>query len=376
MRKIRFGIVGMGNIGASHARALLDGRAARAELGAVCDTDPARLDAWRGAARVFSRLDEMLASDVLDALLVATPHFGHVEAATAGLRSGRHVLVEKPIAVHKADAVRMLAAHTDKSLRFGVMFNQRTNPAFRKIRRLLQAGELGAPRRVQWTLTDWFRPDAYYRSSSWRATWGGEGGGVLVNQSPHQLDLLCWLFGLPGSTRAFCHFGKYHEIEVEDEVTAYLEWPGGATGVFITSTGEAPGTNRLEIACDRGRVVYENGRLAFTRNETPAPVFCRETDEPFGVPPVWNADIPVGGAGGQHAEIMQNFADSILDGAPLIAPAEEGLQQVELANAMLLSTWLGRTVELPLDGVVFAAELETRIARSAAHRPKNAPATR
>lgn len=363
MKKIRFGIVGMGNIGTNHARALLDNKIEHAELSAVCDSDAARLASYtcHDSVGVFSHLDEMLANDSCDVLLVATPHFGHVETTIKGLQSGRHVLVEKPIAVHKTDAERMLAAHTDRKLQFGVMFNQRTNPAFRKIRHLIQTGELGALTRIQWTLTDWFRPDVYYRSSAWRATWAGEGGGVLVNQSPHQLDLLCWLFGLPRRIRAFCHFGKYHKIEVEDEVTAYLEWPSGATGVFITSTGEAPGTNRLEIAGDLGRLIYENGKLCFTRNETPASEFSRNSKDLFGLPAIWEVNIPVSGIGGQHIEIIQNFTNAVIDGVPLIAPAEEGLQSVELANAMLLSTWLDRTIELPLDGAQFVTKLEEQI---------------
>ncbi len=365
MKNVRFGIVGLGNIGTSHAQALLGQQVRRAGLAAVCDANPARLAAYRDQVPAFTALGDLLQAD-LDVVLVATPHFAHVDGAVEALRAGRHVLVEKPIAVHKADAERMLAAHTDPRVLFGAMFNQRTNPAFRKIRQLISTGELGRISRVQWTLTHWFRSDAYYKSGGWRATWAGEGGGVLVNQSPHQLDLLCWLFGLPARVRAFCHFGRHHAIEVEDEVTAYLEFPNGATAVFITSTGEAPGTNRLEIAGDRGRVVYESGRLQFIRNEVATSVFSRTTPELFTAPATWEVNIPVGGQGGQHTEIMQNFADAVLDGVPLIAPAAEGLQSVELANAMLLSTWLNETVELPLSGATFHAELQKRIARSAA----------
>jgi predicted dehydrogenase len=373
MNPVRFGIVGLGNMGAIHARNLLAGDVPGAELAAVCDVDPARLTAYAPKTRTFSDLDQMIASGAIDALLVATPHFLHPDAAIAALRAGKHVLVEKPVAVHKAEVERMLAAHSGEAaqLTFGAVFNQRTNPAYRKIRHLIQSGELGAVQRVQWTLTDWFRSDAYYASSPWRATWAGEGGGVLVNQSPHQLDLWCWLFGRPSRVRAFCHFGKYHSIEVEDEVTAYVEMSGGATGVFITSTGEAPGTNRLEIAAERGRVVYENGQLRFTRNETPTPEFSRTTRELFGLPALWEISIPVSGTGGQHLEILRNFTDSIHGTATLIAPAAEGLNSVELANAMLLSTWLDRTIELPVDGQVFRQELEKRIADSAAMKSKS-----
>jgi predicted dehydrogenase len=376
MNSVRFGIVGLGNMGAVHARNLAQGAVPHGTLAAVCDSDPARTAGYGETVRVFHDLGEMVRSGAIDALVIATPHFAHPDAAILALRAGLHVLVEKPLAVHKADAERMLAAHAaaGAKLQFGIVFNQRTRAPHRKIRQLIQSGELGPVRRVQWTLTDWFRSDAYYASSPWRATWDGEGGGVLINQAPHQLDLWCWLFGLPARVRAFCQFGRYHTIDVEDDVTAYFEMPGGATGTFITSTGEAPGTNRLEIAADRGRVVYEGGQLQFTRNEIPAPEFSRTTKEIFGLPPKWDVAIPVAGNDRQHLEILQNFTAAIRDGAPLIAPAAEGLASVELANAMLLSTWLDRTIDLPLDGRVFQAELEKRIAASAGKRrnPKSA----
>ena len=366
MNPVRFGIVGLGNMGAIHARNLHSGAVKHGILAAVCDSDAARLAAYGENVRAFRDLGEMVRSGAIDALVIATPHFAHPDAAVLALGAGLHVLVEKPMAVHKADAERMLAAHAAAGgrLQFGAVFNQRTRVPYRKIRHLVQSGELGTVRRVQWTLTDWFRTDAYYASSPWRATWDGEGGGVLINQGPHQLDLWCWLFGLPERVRAFCRFGQYHAIDVEDDVTAYLEMPGGATGTFIISTGEAPGTSRLEIAADRGRVVYEHGQLRFTRNEMPAPEFARTSRDIWGVPPTWEVSIPLTGNDGQHLEILQNFTDGIREGTPLIAPAAEGLASVELANAMLLSTWLDRTIDLPLDGRVFQTALEQRIAES------------
>jgi predicted dehydrogenase len=370
MNPVRFGIVGLGNMGALHARNLLTGAVKGGVLAAVCDSDAARLATYGDSVRAFHDPGEMVRSGCIDALIIATPHFAHPDAAVLAFGAGVHVLVEKPIAVHKAEAERMIAAHAaaGRRLHFGAVFNQRTRAPYRKIRDLIRSGELGPLRRIQWTLTDWFRSDAYYGSSPWRATWDGEGGGVLINQAPHQLDLWCWLFGSPERVRAFCRFGRYHAIEVEDDVTAYLEMPGGVTGTFITSTGEAPGTSRLEIAADRGRIVYENGQLRFARNEIPAGEFSRTTREIFGVPPTWDVTIPTPGPEGQHLAIVQNFADAILTQAPLIAPAAEGLASVELANAMLLSTWLDRTIELPLDGRVFQAELEQRIAASAQKR--------
>ena len=226
------------------------------------------------------------------------------------------------------------------------------------------ASELGELVRVNWIITDWFRTEAYYASGGWRATWKGEGGGVLLNQCPHNLDMLVWLCGRPARVRGFCQLGRYHEIEVEDNVTAYLEYPNGATGVFVTSTGEAPGTNRLEICGEMGKVVLENNRITFTRNEISMIQFSRTTKAGFARPEVWNVEVPYDTTGGQHFDITRNFVDAILDGAPLICPAAEGLHSVELANAILYSSLIGKTVELPLDAQAYEQRLSGLIADS------------
>jgi predicted dehydrogenase len=241
------------------------------------------------------------------------------------------------------------------------MFNQRTDPYYRKLKQLIDGGELGALVRVSWIITNWFRTEAYYRGGGWRATWRGEGGGVLLNQCPHQLDLMQWLFGMPTKVAGFCGFGKRHDIEVEDQVTAYLEYENGATGTFITSTGEAPGTNRLEVAGERGQVVIEDDTFRFTRNETPADEFIRTSPEPFGKPGVWNVNIPISGHGGQHKEVLQNFIDAIRNGTVLIAPASEGIRSVELGNAILYSSLTGQPVVMPLDSSAFEAKLKQLI---------------
>ena len=290
------------------------------------------------------------------------------------LEQGLHLLTEKPISVHVADCKRLIAAHTNPKQVFAAMFNQRTDPHYIKIRQLIQSGELGEIQRTNWIITDWFRSDAYYAMGGWRATWKGEGGGVLLNQCPHNLDLFQWICGKPSSIRANCSFGKYHDIEVEDEVTAYLEYPNGATGIFITTTGEAPGTNRLEITGDRGRLVCENGKVSFIRNETGTREFCKTTKEAFGLPERWNVDIPVNGSGDQHTGILKNFVAAILDGAPLIAPAEEGIHSVEMANAMLYSSMTGQTVRLPLDAEAYEAKLMQLIAESRFEKKTVAPA--
>ena len=283
--------------------------------------------------------------------------------------------MEKPISVHKADAERLIAAHQDQRQIFAAMFNQRTDPCYRRIRSLVQAGELGEIRRINWVITDWFRTAAYYASGGWRATWAGEGGGVLLNQCPHNLDLLQWMFGMPQRVRAFCHFGRYHDIEVEDDVTAYLEFANGATGVFITSTGETPGTNRLEITGESGRLVYEDRKIHHWRNAVPMSAFSRTAAQAFARPENTGEVIPAADHGGQHNEVLQNFADAILAGQPLIAPAEEGLHSVELGNAMLLSTWLDQTIELPLDASRFERLLRQHIRKSSFKKQVAVPVT-
>jgi len=364
MKKVRLGIVGIGNMGYSHATSVLAGKVPRLELTAVADTEPARRALAPGVAG-FATLGEMIGSGLIDAVLIATPHYAHTTLGIEALQAGLHVMVEKPISVHKADAERLLAAHTNRRQVFGAMFNQRTDRNYRKIRQLIGGGKLGAIRRVNWIITNWFRTEVYYSGSDWRATWAGEGGGVLLNQCPHNLDLLQWMLGLPQRVRAFCHFGKYHAIEVEDEVTAYLEFASGATGVFIASTGEAPGTNRLEIAGERGRLVYENDKITFTRNVVPASEFSHRAKEGFSAPKTQDVAMPALDHGGQHNEILCNFTDAILDGVPLIAPAAEGIHSVEFANAVLYSAWTGRTVELPLDGGRYERALKRKIAGSA-----------
>jgi predicted dehydrogenase len=233
-----------------------------------------------------------------------------------------------------------------------------------KIRKLIQSGELGAIARVSWIITDWYRTEAYYSSGGWRATWKGEGGGVLLNQCLHNLDVMQWLCGMPASVRGFCQLGRFHNIEVEDNVTAYLEYPNGATGVFITSTGEAPGTNRFEIAGTRGRLVLEKDKLHFTRNEVSMTEFNKTSKVGFMKPEVWQVEIPFENATAPHATLMQNFVDAILDGAPLIAPGEDGIYSVELANTMLYSSLINQTVELPLDGAAYEKKLQQLIAGS------------
>src|SRR5256885_398423 len=283
MNKVRLGIIGMGNIGKHHAGYLLEGKVPRCELVAVCSTSLQKIEPYKAKAlKVFDHAEELIPSREVDAVIVATPHYQHTTLGIATLEAGLHLMVEKPISAHKADAERLIAvAKQHPEQVFAAMFQLRTEPRYLKIRKLIQEGELGEIVRMSWIITDWYRTEAYYASGGWRATWRGEGGGVLLNQCLHNLDVIAWLLGMPARVRGFCQLGRYHHIEVEDNVSAYLEYPNQATGVFVTSTGETPGTNRFEIAGTRGQVVLEHNKLSWTRNDADMILFSRAAKTGF-----------------------------------------------------------------------------------------------
>jgi len=364
MNKVRLGIIGMGNIGKYHADYLLNRKISRCELVAVCDkflTSPEKYQ----SLKLFTDGEELIKSGEVDAVIIATPHFQHTPLGIAALDAGVHAMVEKPISSHKADAERLIAAHErNPNVIFAGMFQLRTEPRYLKIEKLIQDGGLGEIVRVNWINTDWYRTEAYYSSSDWRATWKGEGGGVLLNQCLHNLDTLQWLCGMPKRVRGFCQLGRFHNIEVEDNVTAYMEWANGATGTFISSTGEAPGTNRFEIAGTKGRLVLENNKLIFLRNASDMIEFSRTAQQGFVKPDAKEEEISFENAVVPHAIMVQNFVNAILDGEPLIAPGEQGIHSVELANVMVYSSLLGQTMELPMDGAAWERKLIQLIAES------------
>ncbi len=365
MEKVRIGIVGMGNMGKYHADYLIKGKVAHAELSAVCSTSPEKLSAYKDPVAVFGNGEEMIRSGSIDAVLVATPHYQHTSLGICAIENGIHLMVEKPISAHKADAERLIevsAQHPD--IVFGGMFQLRTEPRYLKLKKLIADGDLGDIVRINWIITDWFRTEAYYASGGWRATWKGEGGGVLLNQCLHQLDALQWLVGMPSKVRSFAQCGRFHDIEVEDNVTAYLEYPNGATGVFVSSTGEAPGSNRFEIAGTRGRVILENDQIKFTRNESCMLEHSKNSPIGFSKPEVWEVAIPFGNAELPHAILMRNFVEAIRNKTPLIAPGVEGIHSVELANVLLYSSLVDQTINLPMDGAAFEAKLQQLIDES------------
>ena len=364
MEEVRIGIIGIGGMGANHARTITEGQVPRLRLTAVADTRQARLDWARenlpGDIALFTDGRSLIDSGTCDAVLIATTHYLHPEYVIYALRHGVHALSEKPAGVYTKQVREMNAVAAGSDRVFAIMFNQRTNCVYRKLHEMIASGELGPLKRVNWIITDWYRTQAYYDAAGWKATWDGEGGGVLLNQCPHQLDLLQWLCGLPVRVRAFCHEAKWHNIEVEDDVTADMEFDNGATGVFVTSTGDAPGTNRLELTFDRAKIVCEHGRLEMDRLKVSEREFCMTEPNGFATPETEHIIVETDGMNEQHAGVFKAFTNRILDGTPLVADGAEGINGLMLSNAMYLSSWLGREVDLPIDEDLFLAELNKR----------------
>ncbi len=346
---IRLGIIGFGNIGSGHAKSIMENQVPNMTLTAVCDISEARRNVCKELYRcveVFECAEDLYKSGICDMVLIAVPHYDHPELAIKAFEYGLNVLVEKPAGVYTKQVKEMNDAAQKSDKLFGIMYNQRTNPMYQKIRKMIQNGELGHIKRITWIITDWYRPQAYHDSSTWRSTWKTEGGGTLINQNPHQLDLWQWLFGMPDRIYAKASFGKYYDIEVEDDVMAYFEYDNGTTGEYITSTGEAPGTNRLEIACDMGRIVVEDGKMMFKRNVISEREHNKINQEPFGQPECWKCEIPVSGFGEQHVGILKNYAAALLNGKELLAKGEEGINGLTISNAIHLSAWTGETVDV------------------------------
>ncbi len=376
-KKIRLGIIGIGNMGSGHACRVVDGECPDFALAAVADINPARKE-WaekRLGEKVvfFDNAEKMLDSGLIDACIVATPHYAHPPLAIECMKRSIHVMVEKPAGVYTKQ-VREMNETADRhpEVVFGLMFNQRTNCVYRKMRELVQSGDFGRIRRTNWIITDWYRPQCYYDSGDWRATWAGEGGGVLLNQCPHQLDLWQWICGMPVKVDTHMKFGLWHDIEVEDDVTAYVEYENGATGVFVTTTGDAHGSNRFEIQMDRAKLLVENDRLYLEEFSVPEPEWSASNKEPFASMPAKKSIVETDGLNPQHTGVVNAWGGAILRGEPLVADGREGIRGLMLSNAMHLSGFLGREVTMPIDEDLFYAELKKRIASS--RRKETGPA--
>ena len=368
MTRVKLGIIGIGNMGSSHCISVTEGKVPELELVAVADVRESRRE-WAkqnlpSGVEIYEDGEALIRAGVCEAVLIATPHYQHPTLAVQAFEQKMHVMCEKPAGVYTKQ-VRLMNEAAQKSGKvFGMMFNQRTNCVYRKMKELVASGEYGQIKRVNWIITDWYRTQAYYNSGGWRATWDGEGGGVLLNQCPHNLDLMQWICGLPVKVQAFCHNGKWHDIEVEDDVTAYLEFANGATGVFVTTTGDAPGTNRFEITLERGKLVCEQDKLSFYELDLSERDYCFKAEDGFAKPTGHVVDLELDGENQQHIGVLNAFAANILRGEPLIARGEEGLNGLMLSNAMHLSSWLGQPVTLPIDEELYLEKLNEHRAAS------------
>ena len=356
MNEVKVGIIGIGNMGSAHLRMITGGNIPDMTVTAVCDIDTEKLNAARNtypALRVFEDYTDLLKNSDTNAVIIAVPHPLHAKIAIEAFEYGKHVLVEKPIDITVSAAEKLCAAARKSGKVFAVMFNQRTNGLFREARRIVNSGELGELKRSVWIITNWYRTQSYYDSGSWRATWRGEGGGVLLNQAPHNLDIWQWICGMPSAVTAFCNAGKFHNIEVEDEATIYAEYKNGATGVFITSTGDCPGTNRLEITGTRGKLVLENGILKLWKLNEDERDICRNSVEGFVEPETEYSEFTAEKEEA-HAGILKNFAGAILYGEELLSPGYDGINELTISNAAYLSEWTGnKKVTLPFDTAEF-----------------------
>ncbi|MDG1986832.1 MAG: Gfo/Idh/MocA family oxidoreductase [Halieaceae bacterium] len=364
---LRIGIIGLGNIGTQHAESVFSGSIEGCILTAVCARGSSPI-AKKFKIRHYSNYRELIDSNLCDAVLIATPTFSHFEITCYALNKGLHVLLEKPLSLSVSEGEQMLALAKPDQV-FSLMLNQRTDPAFVTMKKIVSQNLLGSLQRISWTMTNWFRPDIYFHASNWRATWAGEGGGLLVNQCIHNLDILQWICGMPKLIQGFCGFGKYHEIEVEDEAMAFFEYDSGTVGTFIGSTGESPGINRFEVIGDHGMLCYDGESLFHYKNNPPTSQFSQTTQDMFSQPDVHRSNLSPFPSVNQHAVIFQNFVNAINLNDELIAPAQDGLNSLGLSNAILLSAWSGERIEMPLDSDRFDKALELRRSQSKLRKP-------
>ena len=364
MIHIRVGVIGIGNIGTMHATNIYQNKIQGMKLTAVCDVRQSQLEFCQNTFSDVTRYTDyqaLLHSGEVDAVVISVPHRLHAKIAIEALQAGLHVMLEKPIDITVKEARKLIEVSERVDKKFAIMLNQRTHQLFQKAHEIVQGGYLGELKRSVWIVTNWYRTQYYYDSGDWRATWSGEGGGVLINQAPHNLDLWQWICGMPDSVRAFCNVAKYHNIEVEDEATIYTKYKNGATGVFITSTGEYPGTNRLEISGDKGKLVLENGVLKWWKLSESERDFCYSLEVNFPKIPQEYEEFSIKEKESGHVGILQNFANAILFDEELISPGKDGICELAISNAAYMSEWTGNTeIQLPFDAEAFADMLNDR----------------
>ncbi len=382
---VKFGIVGIGQQGSMYSSVMKHGKfmgmdvggIKGAELVAVCDILETRRE-WAKEnlgeeVLVYENYVDMLDSGKIEAVIVVTPHYFHPSMAIEAMNRDIHVIVDKPAGVYTKQVREMNeVAESKPNVQFAMMFNQRNNPLYQKLKEIIDSGVLGEMRRSTWTITTWWRPQAYYDMSSWRATWEGEGGGVLINQAPHQIDLWQWLCGMPTKVNAKINYGSHRNIVVDDDVTATVEYENGATGVFITCTHDVVGTDRFEILFDSGKVIVEDSKKIILKKlkESENSMNKRMTFEDVktlfmgkGMDEYISKEIIEFDSawGRQHAEVIESFVEAINGSGKLIAEGREGIKALSITNAMHLSSWLGKEVQLPIDENLFFEELQKRI---------------
>lgn len=373
MDKIKLGVIGLGNMGLAHLRNYAEGKMPEIEITCVADIDERKFEKAKERAEnitCFNSADELIKSGMCNAVLIVTSHYTHPEIAIKALSAGLHVMSEKPAGVYTKQVRELNEFSKTVDKTFAIMFNQRTNCVYRKVKELVSSGNYGEIMRVSWIITDWYRPQQYYNSGGWRATWRGEGGGVLLNQCPHQLDLWQWICGMPSKVKAICHEGKWHDIEVEDDVTIYVEYPNGATGTFIAGTGDCPGTNRLEITMDKAKIVCEFNQInqeyeiwIYELDESIKSNIQTSTDSFKAISGKWKK-VETDGKNEQHIGVMNAFAGHIIRGEPLVAEGIEGINGLTISNAVYLSSWLDKTIELPIDEDLYLEMLNEKIKNS------------
>lgn len=369
MKQVRAALVGFGGMGSKYAAMIRDGQIDGMVLTGVCCRNARGQQILREeypAAAIYENVEDTLAhADDFDAVIIVTPHTSHVEIARQMVAAGKHVLLDKPAGVY-ARQVRELKEQADRAgVAFGMIFNNRVNPAFMKARELLQSGAVGTPVRAVWVCNTWFRTQAYHKSAPWRSSWNGECGGLLINQSQHYLDLWLWLLGMPDAVYADLSFGRYAPITVDDAVDMQLLYNNGLHGTFISSTGEAPGTNRLEIWGEKGRLCVEctdfGGRVILDENEISTTRFAEENTDIYAQLPHHTREFPVQENPELYQTVLRGFCDHLRKGAPMIADGTDGLRAVELTNAAYVSGWMERKVRLPLDDTVFEELLHKKM---------------
>ncbi len=351
--KVRIGVIGTGGMGSGHCRMIP--LLPDTSLTAICDVDEkARKEiSTKYEVPGFAAHAELLDSGLVDAVVIATPHYFHPPIAIDAFARGLHVLSEKPVGATVSATDAMIAAAKKSGKKFSVMYQMRTEPKNVAAKKIVDSGVLGEIYRTN-LIIGWYRSQAYYNSGGWRATWTGEGGGILINQAPHLLDLFTWLGGLPksitGQTRT-----QIHDIEVEDEAFATLEYANGAHGYLYASTTEVPTTERLEICGDRGKLLIDNNGVYLTTIDCSIKEFTKTNTSMWAGPKAENTpvELPPAPEFKDHSAITHNFIRSILYGDELIAPGEDGLNAVELINGIILSGKTGKTVSVPVDRAAY-----------------------